>query len=106
MSCTKAGESVFQALRREICEETGLLIGETITELDAIKEYFFDIVTQEPWKSYRSFYLIDIVGGKLLSDGNNDDVISTAIFNVNRTANIKTKDYIRNTLHKLTDNKM
>lgn len=69
-----ANESDYDCLRREFYEETGLYLGGMLEEVASFTSYFFDLTTQEPWKTKRKFWLVTTLVGEIRENGNNEDV--------------------------------
>ncbi|SRR6266568_5337327 len=72
------GESDYDCLARELREETGLRLDKMLERVDFFTSYFFDLSSQEPWKTMRNFWLITIAGGEIRERGNNEDVQTVA----------------------------
>lgn len=76
------GESLVEALGRELLEETGLEIDrKNALEICSFIEYFYDICSQEGWKSKRHFYFVKC-HGEIRSGGNSDDVVELDYFSI------------------------
>ena len=70
------GESLIDALVREVMEETGLHVVPPVQELLSWTEHFYDVVTEQGWRSMRTCFLVPIVRGELRRCGNGDDVLA------------------------------
>lgn len=77
-------EHFLKTLKREFYEETGLtVLDKQLTSKNLIysgSELFFDINTNEAWKTERNFFLISRVVGKLNTHGNKKDIIQARFF--------------------------
>lgn len=71
------GETVEQALVREIKEETGLEADLTnLKLLHDVLGYYKPLELSHPWKTDRSYFSLEIKNpsGEILKDGNGDDI--------------------------------
>ncbi len=66
----EAGETVFEALEREVREETGLHLDPPYELLTRWTEDFFDLDSHEPWRCSRRFFAVSQFRGTLLRMGN------------------------------------
>lgn len=77
-------EPLLEALKREFCEETGLtVLDKQLTSKNLIysgSELFFDINTNEAWKTERNFFFISRVIGTLNTQGNKEDIVQARFF--------------------------
>lgn len=91
-------ETIEDALRREFTEETGLTIYGEVSLVFDFKEHYFDLVSNQAWKSHRNFYRIFGAKGKILKDGNSDDIKMCRMISIQgideRDVMPKTKDII------------
>lgn len=90
------GESKEEGLVREFFEETGLNIDKkSIKFFKYFQDYFYSAIYNQAWNSLRHFYLVDILDGELLVQGNNDDTVATGYFSKAEIENLKIKPKIR-----------
>lgn len=75
----EAEETLLDALKREIREETGLELINEPTKICTFTEYFYDIDTKQGWESTRHFYVIT-PSGILRVRGNDDDITAVCYF--------------------------
>ena len=73
------GESLADALRREVDEETKLTIVGDPKKICEFTEYFYDVDSQRGWESTRHFYKVMFSGVPKL-DGNGDDITEAKYF--------------------------
>jgi 8-oxo-dGTP pyrophosphatase MutT (NUDIX family) len=74
----EAGEGRFEALEREVLEEAGIVVEPPYESLAEWTELFYDLATEQAWRSSREVFRASAVGGVLLQDGNRDDTVSAA----------------------------
>jgi len=67
-------EADYACLAREFYEETGLILGDMLKEVDSFVSYFFDLNSRQPWKTKRSFWLVTVASGTIRAHGNDEDV--------------------------------
>lgn len=72
------GETPVEGMKREIIEETGMIIGSKAELITSVTEYYKDIYSKNPWKSHRSYFRVDLIGGHLLHSGNGEDTTQAA----------------------------
>lgn len=80
-------ESNLEALHREVQEETGLLLDGPVEFLTRVVEHFYDIDSQQGWKSYRSFYRVGVVGD-VSGRGNGDDISEVSLLSTGEIAKV------------------
>lgn len=73
------GESLIDALKREVGEETKLAINGDPEKICEFTEYFYDVESQKGWESMRHFYKVRFSGVPQL-DGNGDDITEAKYF--------------------------
>lgn len=77
-------ENILDSLKREFLEETNLIILDkeilNKNKIYSCTEFFFDIKSNQAWKTERSFFLISKVKGVLIENGNNNDVKQAKFF--------------------------
>lgn len=95
------GEGKLQALQREIKEETGMIIGSEAELVHELRENFYIKEYNEAWDSKCFFYLVKTVeGGKLLENGNEDDVLGAAFYPIEEAEQIITRQKFKDVLIK------
>lgn len=98
----EAGESIEVGMQREIMEETGLKIDPSKIKFFSKHDgYFYSAVYSQPWHSFRNFYLIEVVGGELLVDGNQDDTVAVGYFSKDEIEKLKIKPKIKEIVDKV-----
>lgn len=73
------GESLTDALKREVDEETKLALDGNPEKICEFTEYFYDVESQKGWESTRHFYKVRFSGAPRL-DGNGDDIAEARYF--------------------------
>lgn len=77
-------EDFLKSLKREFYEETGLIVlDEKLTSKNLIystSELFFDINSNEAWKTKRGFFFISHAIGSLKTQGNKKDIVQVRLF--------------------------
>lgn len=98
-------ESFLKALKREFLEETGLVILDNKISLNKIiyscEELFFDINSNQTWKTKRNFFLISQVKGLINKQGNKDDIIKARFFSLSHLPFSQVSQTVRQVLNKL-----
>jgi len=89
------GETLRRALAREMMEETGLTLHGRPKLLTQWIELYYDIPTQQAWRTERKFYLVPAVSGELLVDGNGDDSAMARLIPLNTMSSLKIAPRIR-----------
>ena len=89
---------MFEALKREVQEETGLETSGVITPLVDFEEYYFDNYEKRGWRAHRHFFLIDAVDGRVLANGNGDDTKAAAFIDTNTLHGLSIKPNIQKVL--------
>jgi 8-oxo-dGTP pyrophosphatase MutT (NUDIX family) len=74
----ESGESLFEAMEREVREETGLQLQRPFEMLTSWCELYYDLATDQGWRSERHFFRVADAVGELRCDGNGDDVVQAA----------------------------
>lgn len=97
-------ESLLKALKREFFEETGLTLLDSKVSPDMIvcsfSELFFDIDSNEAWKTKRIFFSVSEASGLLITKGNNIDIKQAKFFPFNKLPFSLTSQTINIVLHK------
>ncbi len=76
------GESKEEGLVREFFEETGLKVDTSkIRFFTDFQDYFYSTLYKQAWNSLRHFYIVEILEGELLKEGNKDDTAAAGFFN-------------------------
>ncbi len=95
----------FHGLKREIEEETGLIIGEKVVLVEKLEEFFYSDYHDKAFHSHRYFYQVsDIVGGAILKEGNGHDTIAARFVPVSEMeafTNNEMKQKYKDILHKV-----
>ncbi len=91
-------ETEFAALEREVIEETGLIIDKKTEPITSFNSYFFNIFKNEGWKSDRKFFFIDVIGGKILFNGNGKDTEQVKFFDISNLYQIVIKPDIKSVI--------
>lgn len=103
----EGGESIHEGLAREFTEEAGLTIVGSIKLLTEWAEYFFDVPTNQGWRSKRQFYVVPGVSGKILAAGNGDDSATAELIPIKQISSLKVTPKIRKVIeqsYRLTQN--
>lgn len=97
-------EPLLKTLKREFLEETGLTILDTRLFTDNLIysgfELFFDINSNEAWKTKRYFFFISKVSGSLITQGNEKDIEQTRFFSINKLPFPKVSQTVKKVLNK------
>jgi 8-oxo-dGTP pyrophosphatase MutT (NUDIX family) len=96
------GENVREGLAREFTEEAGVTISGPIRLTAEWTEYFFDIPTNQAWRSKRQFYTVSRIKGNLLVVGNNDDSAATELIPLNQINSLDIAPKIREVINQAT----
>jgi len=94
-------ETDYKCLKREFFEETGLTVSKPIKFLTEFTSYFYDIESQEAWKTIRKFYLVSKIKGKLQEDGNKNDIQQAIYISFEKFSFLKIDKKIKKILTKL-----
>jgi 8-oxo-dGTP pyrophosphatase MutT (NUDIX family) len=81
-------ETIRQGLAREFQEETGATPRGKFDLLTEWEEYFFDVTSQQAWRSKRKFYIVKKIDheNNLLVGGNGDDSATAKLVPINELA--------------------
>jgi ADP-ribose pyrophosphatase YjhB (NUDIX family) len=93
----KINESIPEALVREFQEETGLVV-KPQKFLSLKENYFYAEDRNQAWHTVCSFYSVKLIGGKLITTGNNLDVIEARFLPQVEFKSTKFNPYIQNEL--------
>lgn len=87
----KENESDLHGLQRELLEESGLIINDKIefikTEVSKI------VMDKKPYNNISSYYLVNVVGGNLKINGNDDDTLTSKYFKPSDLLNLPIAEY-------------
>ncbi|SRR6266568_3185732 len=91
------GETIRQGLVREFIEETGITPKGKFKLVTQWTEYYFDVPTNQAWRSERKFYLVPAIadGAHLLSRGNGEDSAIAKLFPLDDLRVLHATEYIR-----------
>ena len=82
----EASEGLHDALEREVLEETGIVIAPPYELVNEWTELFYDLVSQQAWRSHRRFFRASMSAGTLLEHGNGDDTSAASFARLDNLA--------------------
>ena len=90
-------ETARQALIREFREETGATPEGIFTLLTEWKEYYFDLPSQQAWRTERKCYHIENIlnTNKLLAHGNGEDSVAAKLVSLDKLGVLLIPERIR-----------
>ena len=71
----KENESDINGLKREFLEETGLVVNDEIKFLKT--ETSKIVMGKKPYNNISSYYYVNVIGGNIKVEGNNDDTLTS-----------------------------
>ncbi|HYD35691.1 MAG TPA: NUDIX hydrolase [Vitreimonas sp.] len=95
-------ENLIQALKREFIEETGITDISIGVEVENSIDYFFNVHSQEPWRSHRHFYLVKANIHELKTQTNAEDICEAKLIPVAELLGYKIKDKAKELIINLT----
>ncbi len=94
-------EDLQTALNREFIEETGIKNLTIYKEVESFVDYFFNVHSQEPWKSLRHFFLITAETNQLNQQTGIEDINQAKFIKISELANYKVKNKALDIISKL-----
>lgn len=94
------GESDLEGLRREFMEEVGLEISSEIKLIEQFEEFYLAGI-REAWRSDRRFYLVQVIGGEMLEEGNGWDTWGAKYLSLQEIEEISIKPKMKEIARKI-----
>lgn len=95
-------ETKEEGLIREFFEETGLKVNpKSVKFFSKHDGYFYSTSFNQAWHSFRNFYYVQAIDGKLLKAGNNHDTIAAGYFSKEEVEKLKIKPKIKELVNKV-----